>query len=191
MQLSPRPRLLFRAVFLLVFLNSPTTTFIHSVLIVTSSHSLYTHAHHVIVDTHLEKIGCLQRIHVLDVWQPPRPSNPELRRCISEIRFCYRGRVRFDDSIGSRFQRPVWQKRLHMNLRVPKCRRREGTRKARIQCPFFPLDGSRCNKRLPIFHIFILPTNCKSFGLCLSVPNNKIDETVVLVFQRLPGCWFL
>ena len=60
-------------------------------------HSFHPHAHHVIVDAHLEKIGCLQRIHVLNMWQPPRPSNPELGRCISEIRFCYRGWVRFDD----------------------------------------------------------------------------------------------
>ena len=37
---------------------------------------------------------------------------------------------------------------------------------------------------------FTLLANCKSFGPCLSVPNNKIDETVVWVFRRLPGCWF-
>ena len=119
----------------------------------------------------------LQQIHVLNVCQSPRPSNPELGRCISETRFCYLGRVRFDDSIGSHFQPPVWRKRVHMNLRVPKCRRGEGM--ARTQYPFYPLDASRCNERLPIFFfhlVFTFLTNCESFGLCLSVPNNKIDE---------------
>ena len=95
----------------------------------------------------------LQQIHVLNVCQSPRPSNPELGRCISETRFCYLGRVRFDDSIRSHFQPPVWRKRVHMNLRVPKCRRGEG--KARTQYPFYPLDASRCNQRLPNF-FFIL-----------------------------------